>query len=96
MSMSDRVLSTELARAAIQRMETILAGELEQQVRQLEQQGQSLSDPGVWDGRAAVEFRTRVWPEAKSGLDRTVQTLQELRVAVQRVNHNIMSAGGNA
>ena len=93
--MSDRVLSTEVARATIQRMEAILAGPLEQQVQQLEQQGQALSDPGVWDGRAAAEFRGTVWPQAKAALDRTVQTLEELRVAVQRVNQNIMSAGGN-
>jgi uncharacterized protein YukE len=77
-------------------MEAILAGQLEQQVQQLEQQGQTLSDPNIWDGRAAAEFRSSVWPQAKSSLDRTIKTLEELRLAVQRVNQNIMSAGGNA
>lgn len=93
--MSDRVLSTEVARVSIQRMEAILAGQLEEQVQQLEQQGQTLSDPNVWDGRAAADFRGNVWPQAKAALDRTVQTLEELRTAVQRVNQNIMTAGGN-
>ena len=94
--MTDRVLSTDTARGAIQRIEAILAGQLEQQVQQLEQQGQILSDPGIWDGRAAAEFRGTVWPQAKSSLDRTIKTLEELRVAIQRVNQNIMTAGGNA
>jgi uncharacterized protein YukE len=93
--MSDRVLSTETARVTIQRMEAILAGQLEQQVQQLEQQGQTLSDPNIWDGRAAADFRANVWPQAKAALDRTVQTLEELRLAVQKVNQNIMTAGGN-
>ncbi|MFN2464528.1 MAG: pyrophosphorylase [Candidatus Dormibacteria bacterium] len=93
--MSDRVLSTETARATIQRMEAILAGQLEQQVQQLEQQGQTLSDPNVWDGRAATDFRSNIWPQARAALDRTVQTLEELRVTVQKVNQNIMTAGGN-
>jgi len=91
----ERVLSTETARATIQRMEAILAGQLQQQVQQLEQQGQTLSDPNVWDGRSATEFRSSVWPQARATLDRTVQTLEELRLTVQRVNQNIMSAGGN-
>ena len=94
--MSDRVLSSEAARVAIQRMEAILAGQLEQQVQQLEQQGQILTDPSIWDGRAAAEFRGTVWPQAKASLDRTIKTLEELRLAVQRVNQNIMAAGGNA
>ncbi|MEA2683867.1 MAG: hypothetical protein QOK05_2195 [Chloroflexota bacterium] len=94
--MSDRVLSTEAARVSIQRMEAILAGQLEQQVQQLEQQGQALSDPNVWDGRAAADFRGNVWPQARTALDRTVQTLEELRRAVQKVNQDIMAAGGNA
>ncbi|GAC1329552.1 MAG: hypothetical protein NVSMB17_06010 [Candidatus Dormibacteria bacterium] len=93
--MTERVLSTETARATIQRMEAILAGQLQEQVQQLEQQGQTLSDPNVWDGRSAAEFRGSVWPQARATLDRTLQTLEELRLTVQRVNQNIMSAGGN-
>ncbi|HEY8740822.1 MAG TPA: pyrophosphorylase [Candidatus Dormibacteraeota bacterium] len=93
--MSDRVLSTITASTTIQRMATILSGQLVEQVRQLEQQGQTLSDSNVWDGHAATQFRTQVWPQAKTALDRTVQTLEELRIAVQKVNANIMSAGGN-
>ena len=93
---SDRVLSTETAKATIQRMEAILTSQLEQQVQQLEQHGQTLSDPNVWDGRAATEFRSNIWPQARAALDRTVQTLEDLRLAVQRVNTNIMTAGGNS
>jgi uncharacterized protein YukE len=92
--MSQRVLSTEAARSAIQRMQAILSGELEAQVKQLERQGDVLSDPNVWDGPYASQFRGSIWPQTRGALDRTVTALDELRTAVQRVNENIMSAGG--
>ena len=94
--MSERVLSTDAARTSIQRMQSILSGGLEQQVHQLEAQGQTLCDPNVWDGHTAADFRANVWPSTRAALDKTVQALDQLRVAVQRVNQNIMSAGGNA
>ena len=94
--MSDRVLSTDTAREAIQRMQSILSGGLEQQVQQLESQGRTLCDPNVWDGQTAADFRGNVWPSTSAALDKTVQALDELRLTVQRVNQNIMSAGGNA
>ncbi len=92
--MSQRVLSTEAARSAIQRMQAILSGELEAQVTQLKRQGDILADPNVWDGPYASQFRGSIWAETSHALDRTVKALDDLRTAVQRVNENIMSAGG--
>jgi uncharacterized protein YukE len=91
--MSQRVLSTEAARAAIQRMQTILSGNLQGEIGQLEAQGQTLCDPNVWDGPYAVRFRSE-WPQQRTALMDSLTALDELRVAVQRVNENIMQAGG--
>ena len=91
--MSQRVLSTEAARAAIQRMQTILSGDLQGQVGQLEAQGQTLCDPNVWDGPFAAQFRGD-WPHMRTALMDSIRALEELRVSVQRVNENIMTAGG--
>jgi uncharacterized protein YukE len=77
-------------------MQGILSGGLEEQVQQLEAQGQALCDPNVWDGQTAADFRANVWPNTRAALDKTVQALDQLRLTVQRVNQNIMTAGGNA
>ncbi len=93
--MSDRVLSTGTAREAIMRFQSIVQGDLLSQIQNLNAQGQILSQPDVWDGRLAQEFRSN-WPEINSQLLQMQQTLVELREKVQQINQNIMSAGGNA
>jgi uncharacterized protein YukE len=90
-----RVLSSEEARAAITQMQTIINGGLTEQIRSLDVQGQRLSDPNVWDGKLAMDFRGR-WPETKRALDQMLQTLEELRTQTQAINQDIMTAGGNA
>lgn len=89
-----RVLSTTEARQAIVRMQSIISGGLTDQVSQLKSQGQLLSDPNVWDGLLATHFRSS-WPETASTLDRITADLEELRLRVDRVNADIMTAGGN-
>jgi uncharacterized protein YukE len=93
--MSTRVLSTEEAKAAITRMQSLIAGGLTDQVRQLDAEGQRLSDPNVWDGALATEFRSELWPQTKTALERCVTALEELRTRLQGINQNIMAAGGN-
>jgi len=90
-----RVLSSEEARMAITQMQNIINGGLTEQIRNLDSQGQRLSDPNVWDGRLAVEFRGQ-WPETKRALDTMSQRLEELRGRVQLINQDIMTAGGNS
>lgn len=92
--MSDRVLSTVQAEQAIQKMQQIINGPLIDQINQLNQQGQTLSEPNVWDGRLAQEFRNR-WPDVHKTLVQAQKDLEELRAKVQQINENIMSAGGN-
>ena len=94
--MATRVLSTDQAKAAIQQMQSIVNGGLADQIRLLDTQGQTLSDSNVWDGPLASQFRGEVWPQTKSSLDRVQQALEELRAQVDRINADIMRAGGGA
>ncbi len=93
--MGIRVLSTEEAKGSIATMRTIIANGLVEQVRQLNSEGVRLSDPNVWDGNLAAEFRSEVWPQTKSALDQAVGALEELRSRIEMINLNIMAAGGN-
>lgn len=93
--MADRVLSTAAAKAAIQQMQRVINGGLVEQIDALNREGQTLSDPNVWDGRLAQEFRGR-WQETYASLQKSKAALEELRANIQRINENIMSAGGNA
>jgi len=92
--MADRVLSTNTAKASIQKMQQIINGPLIDQITALNREGGTLSDPNVWDGRLAGEFRNR-WPEINAALLKTKQELEDLRTRVQRINEEIMTAGGN-
>ena len=92
----DRVLSTPEAKSAIKSIEGIINGGLTEQISQLNSQGQKLSDPNVWDGNLAVQFRGTTWPETKSALDKAKQELDELKIQLDKISQNIMSAGGNA
>ena len=93
--MSDRVLSTMTAKETIVKMQQVINGPLVEQIQQLAQQGQTLSDPNVWDGQRAIDFRGR-WPETHQALVKTKDALDELRRNIEQINKDIMHAGGNA
>lgn len=93
--MSTRVLATEQARQAVTQMQQVLNGSLADTLRRLDQLGQTLSDPGNWDGRLASEFRGQVWPGTRSATNTMLQKLEELRSEVNKITQNIMVAGGN-
>jgi hypothetical protein len=59
--MPERVLSTAEAKQAIQKLQQIINGPLVEQIRALDTQGRVLSDPNVWDGNLAQQFRSE-WP----------------------------------
>lgn len=92
--MSDRVLSTPAAREAIVKFGNIVKGDLENQVKALDREGKTLSDPNNWDGRLAGEFRAK-WVQINATLLKMVASLEELKGDVQQINANIMEAGGN-
>ena len=89
-----RVLATEKAKPSVQKMMQIVNGPLIDQINALHREGEILSDPNVWDGRLAQEFRNS-WPEVNAALLRAKAQLEELRPKIQRITEDIMRAGGN-
>ena len=89
-----RVLSTDAAKSAIATMSSIINGGLTEQINQLDHQGRELSQPDVWDGSLAVQFRS-AWPQTSRSLQTVRSELDELRSRIEQINTNIMSAGGN-
>lgn len=92
--MPTRVLSTQFARDAITKMRSIIDSGLADQITQLDAQGRVLSDPNVWDGALAAQFRAG-WPTTAQNLTRMRGELDELRAQVDQVTQNILTAGGN-
>lgn len=92
--MPSRVLSTDQAKAAIKQVESIVKGGLAEQIAKLDSQGKILSDPDVWDGPLAQQFRDSTWPDTKKALDKAKQELDELRHQLDKISVNIMTAGG--
>ena len=91
-----RVLSTEEAKTAIKQIQSIINGGFTEQITSLDGQGKILSDPNVWDGPLAAQFRGSVWPETKSALDKAKTQLDELRTQLDQIAQNIHAAGGGA
>jgi len=90
-----RVLSTDEAKTTITQMQALLNGGLESTLQQLKAQGTTLSDPNVWDGTKAVEFRG-YWQDTSAKLDAVKAALIELHSKINAINVDIMTAGGNA
>jgi hypothetical protein len=93
--MATRVLATDQARTTITQLQSVLNGGLREEVDQLKHLGQTLSQPDVWDGQVAIDFRDNVWPFVSKSLDDMQAALEELRSKIEQVTRNIMTAGGN-
>jgi len=89
-----RVLSTEQAKTSIQQLQAIINGGFTDQINQLDAQGRPLSDPNVWDGPLAIQFRSTTWPETKAALDKARTELEQLRGQLSQISQNIFTAGG--
>lgn len=89
-----RVLSTEIARESVVKLNGIINGGLVEQITALSTTARTLSQPDVWDGTAAIQFRG-VWDQTERALRDAQTQLEALRVEVDRINNNIMAAGGN-
>lgn len=90
-----RVLATPEARSAVQRLKSIVNGDLLNTIKDLERQGDTLADPNQWDGSLANQFRS-TWPGNKSTINNMRSDLEKLQQDVDRITQNIMTAGGNA
>jgi len=91
-----RVLSTEQAKSAISQVQNIINGGLTDQITALDGQGKILSDPNVWDGPLASQFRGSTWPETKAALDKAKSELEQLHQQLSKISQDIFSAGGGA
>ena len=91
-----RVLSTEEAKTAIRQIQSIINGGFTDQITQLDTQGRVLSDPNVWDGPLAANFRSATWPETKAALDSAKEQLEQLRTQLDKISQDIFTAGGGA
>ena len=94
--MSDRVLSTSEAKTAITQIQSILNGSFIGSINQLETQGQTLSEPNIWDGQLAQQFRSDTWPQCSAALKNAHTQLTQLQQDLSKIAQNIMTAGGNA
>jgi uncharacterized protein YukE len=76
-------------------MQRIINGGLTDQIRALNAEGQKLSDPNSWDGPLARQFRSD-WPDVHRKLVAMADELDRLRTRVQRINDDILRAGGSS
>jgi len=86
---AERVLSTVTAKEAIQRIMRILNGPLTEQIDALNREGQTLSQPDVWDGALARQFRDQ-WPQTHSALIKAKEMVEELRAQSERIVNEIL------
>ncbi len=91
-----RVLTTDQAASAISQIQSILSGDLEGTISKLDAQGRVLSDPSAWDGPLASEFRSNVWPVVSKSLQDSKAHLDDLRIRLDRIQRDIVQAGGGA
>ena len=94
--MSDRVLSSQAAKDAIQKIQSIITGGLTEQINALNNEGQQLSDPNNWDGPLASTLRNETWPHTHQSLQKASQDLTELNKQLQKIATDIFQAGGGA
>lgn len=88
-----RTVSTPAAESAVQQVGAILSGNLSSDLDRLRSLAQKLSNPDVWDGRAATEFRGPVWSASNSALVELQSQLDQLRSKVDVITRDIMQAG---
>lgn len=87
------VISSAEAVQAAQRMQQIINNGLEQQIAQLNTEGEKLSNPQFFQGRHAQQFRDE-WPQIHASLKKTQEALTELRQRTQNILQAIIDAGG--
>lgn len=92
---TNQVLSTDQAATTIQQMQSLLSGDLTTNLQTLINLGNTLSEPTVWDGQLAVQFRGS-WPGTSRQLQATLADLGQLAQQLMTIHTNIFVAGGNA
>lgn len=92
MSTPVRTLSSPAAQQAVQDMSTILNGNFQSNLDALDRMGKKLSQPDVWDGKVATEFRG-VWTKSHQSLMALKEQLVQLEKKINVITADIMQAG---
>lgn len=95
MATTMRVLAGPETIEQVNRMRQTVEGGLDAQLSALESAADRLSDPNVWDGPHAVQFRS-LWQEMAPRLRRSQADLSELRAWIHGVADSILIAGGGS
>ena len=82
------------AHDASRHFRTIVNGGFRQSIDDLTKAGHTLSDPNVWSGRHAAEFRS-AWHTAQGDLHKIKQALDDFHTRFDSVLKAIAEAGGN-
>lgn len=93
--MSMRVLAGPEAIESANRMRQTIEGGLDAELSALESAANRLSEPNVWDGPHAVQFRS-MWADMAPRLRQSQADLAQLRNWVHAVADSILAAGGGA
>ena len=93
--MSQRVLASQEATEKADVMRRVIEQGLVEQLSTLNQAATRLSDPNVWDGPHAVQFRG-LWADVAPRLRQAQGDLVQLRTWAQNVADSILAAGGSA
>jgi hypothetical protein len=89
---SQRVLATQRAEDAARQVRDVLGG-VTDQLRLLKQVGQRLSNPIVWDGPSADQYRSTHWPQLSTTVDSSLSRLERLGSASSAVIAAVIEAG---
>jgi hypothetical protein len=87
------VRSTPEAVAAVGGLGALVNGPLLQSFDSLRRYARVLTDPENWDGRAANDFRSTVWPSYERALTDLHTQLDRLRVRLGEIQDDIQNAG---
>jgi hypothetical protein len=90
------VLTSAQAQDACTQFKTIVNGDLEGQIIALGKQGEILSQPDVWDGPYAQDFRGNIWPAAQKTLRDLKGELDQMQLSLEHISKEIFRSGGAA
>jgi hypothetical protein len=92
-SAQSTVRSTPDAVTAVDGLGRLVNGPLPRNFDAIRRFGAVLADPENWDGRAATEFRSTVWPSYQRALTDLHTQLDRLRVRLSEIQDDIQNAG---
>ncbi len=95
MTAPGRVTVDDTAHRASTTILNVLNNQLPQALKALSTAGTDLTNPQHWDGKAAADFRTNVWPKVQADLTKMQSSLADLQKTVDTILKNISTAGGN-